>query len=178
MPSREELVKARIDPDAYVEHDRGWYDGSIRAMDVEIGRAGGAAARRSAWTSRTLLVFTGDHGEEFFEHGRMFHGQSVYGELNNMPLIFWGPGPRAARARPSSETVQTVDLMPTLLELSGLPVPEGVQGHSLVPLLSGGASGGAARCGPRPRSRPAISEKAATTSLGGPPPRDTGRRRP
>jgi arylsulfatase A-like enzyme len=70
------------------------------------------------------------------------------------------------------ETVQTVDLMPTLLELSRLPVPEGVQGHSLVPLLSAAPSeGGTLRAAAG--SRPAISEKAETTNPGGPPPRDT-----
>jgi len=60
---------------------------------------------------RTLVAFTADHGEEFFEHGRAFHGQSVYGELNNMPLILWRPG--AVRAGVVVEpTVQMIDVMP------------------------------------------------------------------
>src|SRR6185436_848456 len=168
MPSREELVKGKIDPDAFIDYDRGWYDGSIRAMDVEIGRV--VERLKSLGLDRkTLLVFTGDHGEEFYEHGRSFHGQSVYGELNNMPLVLWGPGVVPA-GRTVDETVQTVDLMPTLLELSGLHVPPGVQGHSLAPLLSGGASAGAVRAAAA-STRPAISEKAEIKDMGGPPPR-------
>ena len=172
MPSRAELVKAKIDPDAFIEHERAWYDGSIRGMDTEIGRL--VERLRSLGLERkTLLVFTGDHGEEFYEHGRSFHGQSVYGEQNNMPLLLWGPGVVRAGAT-VDETVQTVDLMPTLLELSRLPVPAGVQGHSLVPLLSSGGSNGRNALRARaPDSRPAISEKAETKQGGAPPPRDT-----
>jgi arylsulfatase A-like enzyme len=172
MPTRDELVKAKIDPDAYIDHDRAWYDGSIRGLDTELGRV--VERLKSLGLDRkTLLVFTGDHGEEFYEHGRSFHGQSVYGEQNNMPLVVWGPGVVPAGTT-VDQTVQTVDLMPTLLELSRLPVPAGVQGHSLVPLLSGGGSGerGAAPAS-APDSRPAISEKAETKDEGGPPPRDT-----
>jgi arylsulfatase A-like enzyme len=172
MPSREELQKAKIDPDAYAEFDRAWYDGSIRAMDAEIGRLV-ERLREFGLDRKVLLVFTGDHGEEFFEHGRAFHGQSVYGELNNMPLVVWGPGVVGA-GQTVEETVQTVDLMPTLLELSGLRIPPGVQGHSLASLLSPGAANGRGTAhASAPDSRPAISEKAETKHSGGPPPRDT-----
>jgi arylsulfatase A-like enzyme len=172
MPSRDELVRAKIDPDAFIEYDRGWYDGSIRGMDTEIGRLV-ERVKGLGLDRKTLIVFTGDHGEEFYEHGRSFHGQSVYGEQNNMPLVLWGPGVVPA-GKTVDETVQTVDLMPTLLELSRLPVPQGVQGHSLVPLLSDGGSGqrGAVRASAS-NSRPAISEKAETKHSGGPPPRNT-----
>jgi arylsulfatase A-like enzyme len=170
MPSREELVKGKFDPDAFIDYDRGWYDGSIRAMDVEIGRL--VERLKSLGLDRkTLLVFTGDHGEEFYDHGRSFHGQSVYGEMNNLALVLWGPGVVPA-GKTVEETVQTVDLMPTLLELSGLRIPPGVQGHSLAPLLSGGSSEGAVHASGA-NTRPAISEKAETKDMGGPPPRDT-----
>jgi len=179
MPTRQELVKADLDPEAYVAHDRDWYDGSIRGMDAEIGRLL-ERLRGSGLASRTLVVFTSDHGEEFLEHGRTFHGQSVYGELNNMSLILWRPDtvPEGAVV---DQTVETIDIMPTLLEMSGLSAPEKIQGRSLVPLL-------AAAAGAQPGTawaegsmggwtdRPAISEKAptsSTTSGGSPPPRDT-----
>ncbi|PYQ04708.1 MAG: hypothetical protein DMF82_10055 [Acidobacteria bacterium] len=161
MPSREELVKAKIDPDAYAEFDRGWYDGSIRGMDTEIGRLV-ERLRGLGLDRKVLLVFTGDHGEEFYEHGRAFHGQSVYGEMNNMPLVVWGPGVIPA-GKTIEQTVQTVDLMPTLLELGRLPIPPAAQGHSLVSLLAPGAGDarGTAHAS-APDSRPAISEKAET----------------
>jgi arylsulfatase A-like enzyme len=169
MPTRDELVIAGIDPVRYSEHDRAWYDGSIRGMDAEIGRVI-ERLRGLGLDRRTVLAFTADHGEEFFEHGRSFHGQSVYGELSNMPLVLWGPGTVAAGAV-VEPTVQVIDVMPTLLELSGLALPEGAQGRSLVPLLQPPAGGGTVRAAAP--ARPAIVEKAETKETGAPPPRDT-----
>jgi arylsulfatase A-like enzyme len=135
MPSRAELVEAGLDPDAWVAHERDWYDGSIRGMDAEMGRLR-ERLQSLGLDRRTVVAFVADHGEEFLEHGRTFHQQSVYGELANVPLFFWGPGfvPAGVRVAP---TVQNIDLMPTLLELSGLPPPGGIQGASLLPLMRG-----------------------------------------
>src|SRR5687768_6034867 len=63
MPSRAELEKAGFDADAYVDYDRGWYDGSILAMDAEIGRLL-ERLRELGLDRDTLVVFVGDHGEE------------------------------------------------------------------------------------------------------------------
>ena len=171
MPSRDELIEAKFDPDAYVKHDRDWYDGSIRAMDVEVGRLV-QTLRRLGLEQDTLLVFLSDHGEEFHDHGRMFHGQSVYGELTRVPLFLrWPAG--LPKGKVVGEVVQSLDVMPTLLQASGLPMPEGVQGQSLMPLVS--ESGNGPSNGDGWRARPAISEKAKTSSasVGAPPPTDT-----
>lgn len=168
MPTRDDLVGAAIDPEAYVGYYRDWYDGSIRGMDAEIGRLVERLGNLGL-DKRTLLVLSADHGEEFLEHGRTLHGQSVYGEMNNMPLIFWAPG----QVRPGvavEDTVQAVDVMPTLLEASRLPVPAGLHGRSLLPLLFPPA--GTVRAAGW-ADRPAISEKAVTVQTGAPPPRDT-----
>jgi arylsulfatase A-like enzyme len=169
MPTREDLAAAKIRAEEYVSYDRDWYDGSIRGMDAEMGRLV-ERLRALGLEGRTLLVFTGDHGEEFLEHGRMLHGQSVYGELNNLPLFFWGPA-IVPSGREVEETVETVDLMPTLLEMSRLPVPGAAQGHSLLPLLLPSAPGTGRAA--EPWDRPATSEKAVTEDKGSPPPRDT-----
>jgi arylsulfatase A-like enzyme len=152
MPSREELQKAGIDPEAYVGFDQDWYDGSIRGMDAEIGRVF-ERLRELGLDEDTLVVFAGDHGEEFLEHGSTFHGQSVYGELTRVPLIFRWPG-GISQGASIDRLTETIDVMPTLLELSGIPLPEALQGQSLAPLLTGDESGF--------RDRPAISEKALT----------------
>ncbi len=166
MPTRAELERAGFDADAFVAYDRDWYDGSIRGMDVEMGRL--VERLRALGLERdTLLVVMGDHGEEFLEHGRMFHGQTTYGELANVPLIVhWPAGVEAGKV--VSETVSTVDVMPTLLAASGLPAPAEIQGQSLLSLM-------AASEGPVFRQRPALVEKHLITEpgLGGPPPRDT-----
>ena len=165
MPDRAELTAAGFDADAYVDYDRGWYDGSIRGMDAEIGRLV-ERLRELGLDRKTLVVFVGDHGEEFLDHGRTFHGQSTYGELANVPLIVWRPGAVPA-GRVVEETVETVDVMPTILAAVGLPLPQEAQGVSFAPLLD---SRGAARW----RSRPAFTEKNRTYEpVGAPPPMDT-----
>lgn len=180
MPNREEIQKAGVDPTAYVGYDEDWYDGSIRSMDSEVGRLI-ERLRQLGLEDKVQIAFIGDHGEEFLEHGRMFHGQTTYGELAGVPLMLYRPGviPDGVRI---TETTRSIDLMPTLLELSGLPIPNHVQGQSLVPLLaaardakskgSGGSVGEAARAlGWKPQ--PAVTEKALGESAGGPPPHDT-----
>ncbi len=103
----------------------------------------------------------------------MFHGQSVYGELTNMSLILRQPGSVPAGAVVEN-TVQTIDVMPTLLEMGGLPVPREAQGRSLVPLFLRRGAAGSVRADSGPAGwtdRPAVSEKALITNVGGPPPR-------
>jgi arylsulfatase A-like enzyme len=83
---------------------------------------------------RTAVAFVADHGEEFLEHGRHWHGNHAYGEMLNVPMAIAWPAGLPAGKRVDA-TVHTIDLMPTLLELSRLPIPAGVQGRSLLPLV-------------------------------------------
>ncbi len=159
MPSRAELEAAGLAADAYVAHDVDWYDGSIRGLDAEMGRLM-ERLRSLGLDERTIVVFTSDHGEEFLEHGRMFHGQSTYGELNRVPLIVRWPGGLRAGVE-IEEPVEMIDLMPTLLELSGLAPPDGMQGRSLQPLLDGANDGWV--------DLPLITEKWAVTGIDSPP---------
>lgn len=165
MPSRGEVAAAGLDPDAFVGQEKDWYDGAIRGMDAQIERLLGEL-RRTGLDRDVVIVFASDHGEEFFDHGRKHHGQTVYGELTNVPLIFWGRGVQAGRE--VDAIVQNVDVMPTLLEMSGLPLPERMQGRSLRSHLTGAGAAGGER-----RESPAFAIKAATLDFFGPPPRDT-----
>ncbi len=178
MPNRAEMEKAGLDPAEFVGYDEDWYDGSIRGMDAEVGRLL-ERLRAMGLAERVQVAFIGDHGEEFIDHGKMFHGQSVYSELTNVPLMLYRPG--TIPAVKITETVRSIDLMPTLLDLSGLTPPAEVQGQSLVPLLAAASRPREAAAGPEGDSptaagwndQPAVSEKAATTQGGGPPPRET-----
>ncbi len=181
MPTRAEIQKAGVDPGQYVGYDEDWYDGSIRGMDAEIGRLL-ERIRQLGLENKVQIAFIADHGEEFVEHGRMFHGQTVYGELADVPLILYRPGtiPAGVKIR---QTVRSIDLMPTLLDLSGLTIPNRAQGQSLVPLMA--AARDAQRTGANAESEdaaarswgwkpePAVTEKAKCVDSGGPPPRDT-----
>ena len=133
MPSRTELQAAGVDEDEFVSYWHDWYDGSIRGMDTEIGRLF-QQLDTLGLQDRTLVAFIGDHGEEFLEHGRTWHGHTVYGELTNVPMLLWQPGVVPADLE-VTDTVRSLDLMPTLLTLSGLPVPVTAQGQTLTPLL-------------------------------------------
>jgi arylsulfatase A-like enzyme len=150
MPTRDELAKAGVDAERWIAYEKDGYDGSIRAMDAELGRLRERLGEMGL-DRRTLIAFLADHGEEFLEHGRTFHNQSVYGELTGVPLFFWWPG-RVPAGRRAAETVELIDVMPTLLELSGLAPPKGIQGASLVTFMSDGAHPG--------WPRPAITEAA------------------
>jgi arylsulfatase A-like enzyme len=160
MPTASELAAAGIDAKRYFEQDRAWYDASIRAMDVELARVF-ERLRELGLDERTVVVFASDHGEEFLEHGATFHGRTVYGEVTRVPLLFWAPG-RLAAGRVVTETVQNLDVMPTLLELARVAPGGPLQGHSLVPLMTDSPPGAESW-----RARPAISEHRI--DLAGPP---------
>ena len=110
LPSRDEVLKAGFDPEGYVEQETDWYDGSIRGMDVELGRLF-EQLRRMGLDEKTLVVLTSDHGTEFHEHGRFWHGQSVYGELTNIPLIIRWPA-RLPTARVIENTSRALTSCP------------------------------------------------------------------
>ncbi len=129
-------------------------------MDTEIGRLLGRLEELGL-TNDVAVAVVGDHGEEFLEHGNSWHGQSVYGELTRVPLLLWAPG-HVPAGRQVAETVRTIDLMPTLLELSGLPVPETLQGQSLLPLLAD--DGGSQQSGWI--TRPAVAEEHVRSEAG------------
>jgi len=152
LANPDELKKAGIDQERFLADQKAWYDSSIRAMDVEIGRLV-ERLEDLHLVHDTVIAFASDHGEEFLEHGRPFHGFSTYGEMLNVPLVLSWP-----RALPKGvvvkETVENLDLMPTLLDLSELPLPEEAQGQSLLPLL---ASSNPAELGWA--SRPAFAER-------------------
>ncbi len=141
MPSRAELEKAQVDPKTYIEREIGWYDGSILGFDVELKRLL-ERLRELGLERRTLIAFVGDHGEEFLEHGATFHGQSVYGELTHVPMLLYWPG-TLPEGLAIEQTVETIDLMPTLLQLAGLTAPAGISG------AEPGSIGGGARRGRR-----------------------------
>ena len=82
----------------------------------------------------TLVVFTSDHGEAFGEHGVFLH-DDLYRETLHVPLVLRFPG-RLPAGRRVDARARLLDLMPTVLDLLGVPAPADVQGRSLVPLVA------------------------------------------
>ena len=167
MPTRQELIKAGLDPEAFIRFSKDWYDGSIRGMDTELSRVV-ELLQEGNQRDRSVIAFYADHGEEFHDHGRMWHGQSVYGEMIRVPLILWGPG-RVPKGVKVDEPVELIDIMPTLLDYAGLPLPAGIQGQTLRPLLAtDGRGGGVAAAGSEWKRRPVIAEKQPQGGAGHP----------
>jgi arylsulfatase A-like enzyme len=112
------------------------YVGEIAFVDAEIGRLL-AALERQALLNRTIVVVAGDHGESLGEHGERDHGVFIYENVLRVPLLIRGPSLAPSRI---AEVVRLTDVMPTVLNLAGVPVPP-VDGISLVDLMRGRTRG-------------------------------------
>jgi arylsulfatase A-like enzyme/predicted Zn-dependent protease len=107
------------------------YLGEIAFADSELGRLWDFLGRNGL-RDRLFLVFAADHGESLGEHQETTHGFFVYQASLHVPLVIVTPI-RELQGVTSAETVLLADIMPTVLEMSGIPVPARVQGTSLVP---------------------------------------------
>lgn len=121
------------------------YDGGIRFTDWFLGNLFDTLREQGLW-QRTLVIVTSDHGEEFADHDptRFYNAHCVttYDEIIRVPLIFRVPG-RFADGRVVEHQVRLIDVAPTLLELLDIPIPEQMQGESLVDRMAGGGADGA-----------------------------------
>jgi len=116
------------------------YDAEIHFMDTEVGNLIDDL-RRFGQLDNTIVVVLSDHGETldelFDEYGYAFdHGEFLYPREIRIPLIMSIPDTLLPGAGTHSEMVSTLDLMPTLLELLGVPCSGPVEGRSLFPLLA------------------------------------------
>ncbi len=106
------------------------YDLEVSYCDREVGRLL-AGLRERDLEGGTIVIVVADHGEEFLEHGMMFHGRQLYQETVHVPLIVSGPG--VPRDTVVEQAVGQYDILPTVMHLAGGPVPDGVQGVPLLP---------------------------------------------
>jgi arylsulfatase A-like enzyme len=133
--------------DLFAEHDgrsidehspthvqyRANYDREIRYVDDEL-RSLFATLETLGLDRTTVFVLTSDHGEEFLEHGLLYHGGNLYEESVRVPLMFTGPG--IAAGRRIATHVGHKHLMPTILELFGIAPPEDREQRGLLgPML-------------------------------------------
>lgn len=125
-------------PDSWVAWGNS-YDANLRWADSAVG-ALVDRLRASGQLEKTLLIITADHGEALREHGYGFHAGVPYDEALHIPLLIRFPGGKGPHGRVKALT-QTIDLLPTLLDLYGVPYPhDQVQGRTMLPLLTGRAS--------------------------------------
>ncbi len=116
------------------------YYGLVTHTDEQIGRVL-TELERLGMADNTMIVFTADHGNMLGEHGRWFKGIMYEGSAH-IPMIWSEPAVRRSGkgSRVERKIVENTDLVPTLLESIGLPVPQGVQGKSFLELARRGDS--------------------------------------
>jgi arylsulfatase A-like enzyme len=120
------------------------YDGGVRSADRAVGTLM-TALKRAGVYDRTLVVVTSDHGEQLGEtagpdgpvsrDGGFYnsHGHTLYEEIIRVPLVLKLPGGRPMGRRIAGVT-RCIDVMPTVLDVLGIPGPSAMQGASLRPL--------------------------------------------
>ncbi|MCB0062582.1 MAG: sulfatase-like hydrolase/transferase, partial [Caldilineaceae bacterium] len=111
------------------------YYAMIKLIDDQLGRLLDlldATGQRD----NTVIIFMSDHGETLGDHGLIQKGCRFYEGLVRVPLICSWPGHFRTGLR-SDALVELTDIAPTLMDLAGQPVPEQMQGESLLPILTG-----------------------------------------
>jgi arylsulfatase A-like enzyme len=133
-PQEEQIVLGKLrvtDRDkqrirAIYESDVSYNDQQLGAFLAELGKMG--------HTDDTMVVVTADHGEEFWERGKVGHGQSLHDELVWVPLLIHYPPLFPARVVDGADML---DIMPTVLDALGVKLPAEWQGESLLPAAQG-----------------------------------------
>lgn len=113
------------------------YQGEIAFADAQLGRVVQFLRERDLY-DRTVFVVIGDHGESLNDHGEEGHGFFVYESVIRVPMVVRAPF-SAMKGRRVADPVRSVDVMPTVLELLGVPKPDGavIDGQTITPLMTG-----------------------------------------
>ncbi|MCA9051866.1 MAG: sulfatase-like hydrolase/transferase, partial [Planctomycetaceae bacterium] len=123
---------------ATARRDLAGYYGLCESLDHEVGRLT-TFLKTSGLDADTLVVFTSDHGELAGSHGKYRKGEPEEESLH-VPLIMRLPGTISAGSR-SGALINSIDVMPTMLSLCGLPDPGTCSGRNMSAAVASGASG-------------------------------------
>ncbi len=126
--------RGRMTPDQ-VRRARAGYYGSISFIDTQIGRLMGWLRRHPQINKNTWILFTSDHGDMQGDHN-LWRKTYAYEGSARIPFLVVPPAsPDTPKRGVVDEVVELRDVMPTLLEAAGVPLPGTMDGRSLVPLL-------------------------------------------
>jgi len=109
------------------------YDGEVAYVDHELGKVLAFLKEKNLF-DKTLIVFTGDHGESLGQHGEMTHGYLAYNTTIWIPLIISAPGVKPRRV---DQDVCHIDIFPTVCDILGVKKSSSLQGISLLPGMKG-----------------------------------------
>lgn len=128
------LSFTRTSPEQHREITAAYY-AMIEQVDTEMGHML-QTLEETGQADNTIVIFMSDHGEMLGDHGIYWKGPYFYDCLTRVPLIVRWPK-HFQGGRKIDSLVELVDIAPTLLDAAGIPVPSGMQGRSLMPLLTG-----------------------------------------
>lgn len=128
----------RIPPQETIDFIRRTYEADIAFLDTQVARLIDGLKEQGLYDELTI-VFTSDHGEEFWDHGGFEHGHAYFDELIRVPLIVKLPASKtnAEQTAHVDTQVRTLDIFPTLFETTGVPQPATFIGESLSTLCTG-----------------------------------------
>lgn len=136
------------------------HNAEVFSTDAAIGTLFDGLRQQGRF-DEALVVFTSDHGEEFWEHDGFEHGHTLYDEVLRVPLLVRLPG--GSHGGTAIEAlVRQIDIAPSILELSDIAAPDSFQGASLMSLVDADATTGGTKAGADSPAaspeRPAIAE--------------------
>lgn len=130
-PYARSMLGPSPDPEVYLEVCMAAYAAEVERVDEGTGRLMDYL-REAGLYDNTLVIFTSDHGEEFFEHNGWWHGATLYDEMTHMPLIVKFPRNAAAGTRVAAPA-HHLDMAPTMLAAAEIPVPDALEGRAWTP---------------------------------------------
>ncbi|MFX1311247.1 MAG: sulfatase [Promethearchaeota archaeon] len=110
------------------------YDSEINYLDEYLGKL--FKYIQFHFKKNCLIIITADHGENFYEHSIFGHQGSIYDELLRVPLFIIEMGKKPNR-RQIHDTIELLDISPTILDYFDIAIPEFFQGRTILPLLHG-----------------------------------------
>jgi len=131
---KDKVKEFQSDP-RHLKHLVAHYDAALAQADKRVGEFIKQLAKLGL-DKNTVLIISADHGEMLGEKGLMNHTQGLYEPVVHVPLMIKDPEKPEEAGRRVKQLVQRIDLMPTMLDMAGVPYDNlGLQGKSLVPLM-------------------------------------------
>ena len=123
-------------PPEQIRRTREVYYGMITHLDAQLGRLFGYLFQNKLWEN-TIIIYTSDHGEQLGDY-HDFHKQSFYEGSSRVPFLVRFPKKYDyPNAMHSDALIDLADVYPTLLDIAGCNIPDGLDGSSLIPVVAG-----------------------------------------
>ena len=136
MIQAELIKKVKPDFEKHIPRIRSNYFGMLRLIDDNLKKFVGYLDEKQL-RENTVIIFISDHGDFVGEYGLPLKGIGVPECLTRIPMLWYGPGIQGLSQSHHNAHVSLVDVFPTICDMLGVELPDGVQGRSMWPLLSG-----------------------------------------